>query len=111
MFGNVPYDPVQDFVPISLAATSTTILVINPSLPAKSIDELIMLIRANPGKYGYSSAGTGTQSHLAGEQFRLRFGLDIVHVPFTGGAPAIAAVLAGYTPVGFAAPVVAVPQI
>ncbi len=111
LFGNVPYDPVQDFVPISLAATSTTILVINPSLPAKSIDELIMLIRANPGKYSYSSAGTGTQSHLAGEQFRLRFGLDIVHVPFTGGAPAIAAVLAGHTAVGFAAPVVAVPQI
>ena len=111
LFGNVPYDPVQDFVPISLAATSTTILVINSSLPAKSIDELIMLIRANPGKYSYSSAGTGTQSHLAGEQFRLRFGLDIVHVPFTGGAPAIAAVLAGHTAVGFAAPVVAVPQI
>jgi tripartite-type tricarboxylate transporter receptor subunit TctC len=85
--------------------------VVNPSLPVKSVSELIVLIRNNPGKYSYSSAGAGTQSHLAGEQFRLSLGLDIVHVPFSGGAPSIAAVVAGHTPVGFAAPVVAVPQI
>jgi tripartite-type tricarboxylate transporter receptor subunit TctC len=111
LFEKTPYDPVKDFDPISLAATSTTILVVNPTMSAKSVDELIALIRANPGKYSYSSAGIGTQSHLAGEQFRVSFGLDIVHVPFNGGSPAIASVVAGHTPVGFATPTAAAPQI
>ncbi len=111
LFEKTPYDPVRDFAPISLAATSTTILVVNPSMPVKSVDELIAMVRANPGRYSYSSAGTGTQSHLAGEQFRLAFGLDIVHVPFNGGSPAIAAVVAGHTPIGFATPTAAAPQI
>jgi tripartite-type tricarboxylate transporter receptor subunit TctC len=111
LFERTPYDPVKDFDPISLAAASTTILVVNPAMPAMSVDELIELIRANPGKYSYSSAGIGTQSHLAGEQFRLSFGLDIVHVPFNGGSPAISAVVAGHTPVGFATPTAAAPQI
>lgn len=111
LFERAPYDPVKDFAPISLAAASTTILVVNPAMPVMSVDDLIALIRANPGKYSYSSAGTGTQSHLAGEQFRLSFGLDIVHVPFNGGSPAIGAVVAGHTPVGFATPTAAVPQI
>ena len=111
LFEKTPYDPVKDFEPISLAATSTTILVVNPAVPAKSVDELVALVRANPGKYSYSSAGIGTQSHLAGEQFRLSLGLDIVHVPFNGGSPAIAAVVAGHTPIGFATPTAAAPQI
>lgn len=111
LFARVSFDPVKDFEPISLAATSTTILAVNPSVPAKSVNELISLIRANPGKFSYASAGTGTQSHLAGEQFRVSLGLDIVHIPFNGGSPAVAAVVAGHTPVGFAAPAAAVPQI
>jgi tripartite-type tricarboxylate transporter receptor subunit TctC len=102
---------VKDFAPISLAATSTTILVVNPTVPAKSVGELVALVRASPGKYSYSSAGIGTQSHLAGEQFRLSLGLDIVHVPFNGGSPAVAAVVAGHTPIGFATPTAAAPQI
>ena len=111
LFEKTPYDPIKDFDPISLAATSTTILVVNPTISAKSVDELVALVRANPGRYSYSSAGTGTQSHLAGEQFRTSFGLDIVHVPFNGGSPAIAAVVAGHTPVGFATPTAAAPHI
>jgi tripartite-type tricarboxylate transporter receptor subunit TctC len=111
LFEKTPYDPVRDFEPISLAATSTTILVVNPAVPAKSVGELVALVRANPGKYSYSSAGIGTQSHLAGEQFRLSLGLDIVHVPFNGGSPAVAAVVAGHTPIGFATPTAAAPQI
>jgi tripartite-type tricarboxylate transporter receptor subunit TctC len=111
LFEKTPYDPVRDFEPISLAATSTTILVVNPSLAAKSVEELIALVRANPGKFSYASAGTGTQSHLAGEQFRISFGLDAVHVPFNGGSPAVAAVVAGHTPIGFATPTAAAPQI
>ncbi len=80
-------------------------------MPAKTVDELIALIRANPGKYNYASAGSGTSSHLAGEQFRLSLDLDIVHIPYNGGAPAIASVVAGHTPIGFVAPNVAIPQI
>jgi tripartite-type tricarboxylate transporter receptor subunit TctC len=111
LFAKVPYDPVRDFEPIGLAVTSTTVLVVNPQVPAKTVDELVALIRANPGKYNYASAGSGTSSHLAGEQFRLSLGLDIVHIPFTGGAPAIASVVAGHTPIGLVAPNVAIPQI
>jgi len=111
LFGKVPYDPVRDFEPIGLAVTSTTVLVVNPQVPAKTINELVALIRANPGKYNYASAGSGTSSHLAGEQLRLSLGLDIVHIPFTGGAPAIASVVAGHTPIGLVAPNVAIPQI
>ena len=111
LFEKTPYDPVKDFEPISLGATSTTILVVNPAVPAKTVSELVALVRANPGKYSYSSAGIGTQSHLAGEQFRLSLNLDIVHVPFNGGSPAVAAVVAGHTPISFTAPTAAATQI
>jgi tripartite-type tricarboxylate transporter receptor subunit TctC len=104
LFERLPFDPVKDFEPVSLAVTSTTVLVVNPGFAASTVAELIALVRANPGKYSYASAGAGTTSHLAGEQFRLVFGLDLVHVPFTGGSPAMAAVVAGHTPIGFAAP-------
>ena len=90
---------------------STTVLLVNPSVPAETVKELVALVRANPGKYSYASAGAGTQSHLAGEQFRLSLGLDLVHVPFSGGGPAIASVIAGHTPVGFNSPTTSVQHI
>lgn len=111
LFDRIPYDPVNDFDPVSLAVTSTTVIVVNADLPAANIKELVALIRANPGKYSYASAGTGTTSHLAGEQFRLALAPDLVHVPFGGGAPAMASVVAGHTPIGMGAPAVAVPLI
>jgi tripartite-type tricarboxylate transporter receptor subunit TctC len=111
LFERIPYDPVKDFDPVSLAVTSTTVLVVNPNLQASNVSELVALIRANPGKYSYASAGTGTTSHLAGEQFRLAFAPDLVHVPFGGGAPAMASVVAGHTPIGMGAPAVAVPLV
>ncbi|HSV24728.1 MAG TPA: tripartite tricarboxylate transporter substrate binding protein [Xanthobacteraceae bacterium] len=111
MFERVPYDPVNDFNPVALAVTSTTVIVVNAELPVSNITELVALIRANPGKYSYASAGTGTTSHLAGEQFRLALALDLVHVPFSGGAPAMAAVVAGHTPIGMGTPTVAVPLV
>jgi tripartite-type tricarboxylate transporter receptor subunit TctC len=111
LFEHVPYDAERDFDPVGLAVTSTTVLVVNPSVPARSMAELVALIRANPGTYSYASAGAGTQSHLVGEQVRLALDLDIVHVPFSGGAPGVAAVVAGHTQVGFAAPTVVVPQV
>jgi tripartite-type tricarboxylate transporter receptor subunit TctC len=104
LFDKIPYDPYKDFDPVTLAVTSTTAIGVNPSVPANNVKELVALIRANPGKYSYSHAGTGTQSHLAGEQFRLKLKLDLVPVPFTGGAPAAASVVGGHTPVTFNSP-------
>jgi tripartite-type tricarboxylate transporter receptor subunit TctC len=104
LFARVPYDPIKDFDPVTLAVASTTVLTVNPSVPAKTVKELVDLIKANPGKYSFGSAGAGTQAHLAGEQFRLSLGLDLVHVPFGGGGPAVAAVVAGHTPISFGSP-------
>jgi tripartite-type tricarboxylate transporter receptor subunit TctC len=104
LFDKVPYDAVKDFEPVSLAITSTTVMVVNPSLPARNVKELIELVRASPGKFSYSSAGAGTSSHLTGEQFRLRLKLDLVHVPFNGGAPAAASTTSGSTPISFNSP-------
>ena len=111
LFDKVPYDPYKDFEPVTLAVTSTTVLTVHPSVPAKTVKDLVALIRASPGKYSYSSAGAGTQAHLAGEQFRLSLGLDLVHVPYNGGGPAIAAVVGGHTPIGFSSPAASIPQI
>jgi tripartite-type tricarboxylate transporter receptor subunit TctC len=104
LFARVPYDPIKDFDPVTLAVASTTVLTVNPSVPAKTVKELVDLIKANPGKFSFGSAGAGTQAHLAGEQFRLSLGLDLVHVPFGGGGPAVAAVVAGHTPISFGSP-------
>src|SRR4051812_44704056 len=87
------YDPARDFAPISMLCSSPHILVINPSIPAKTVNELVALAKANPGKYSYSSAGPGTPAHLAGELFKIAFGVDITHVPFKGGGPGIASTL------------------
>jgi tripartite-type tricarboxylate transporter receptor subunit TctC len=111
LFDRVPYDPDKDFEPVTLAVSSTTVLSINPSVPARTVEDLVALIRASSGKYSFATGGTGSQTHLAGEQFRLSLGLDLVHVPFNGGGPAIAAVVAGHTPIGFNALTPAVPQI
>jgi tripartite-type tricarboxylate transporter receptor subunit TctC len=111
IFDKVPYDHFKDFVPITLAVTSPAVLSVNPSLPAKTIQDLVALIRANPGKYSFASGGTGTQPHLAGEQFRLSLGLDLVHVPYNGGGPALASVVAGHTPISFSTLSPAVPHI
>lgn len=104
LFARLPYDAIEDFKPVTLAVASASVLAVNPAVPAKTVKELVELIKAHPGKYSFSSAGVGTQAHLAGEQFRLSLGLDLVPVPFGGGGPAIAAVVAGHTPIGFTSP-------
>ncbi len=104
LFAKIPYDPLKDFDPVSLAVVATTLLTVNPSVPAKTVAELVALIKANPGKYSFASAGVGTPTHLAGEQFRNSLGLDLVHVPFTGGGPATASVIAGHTQIIFSLP-------
>ena len=111
IFDKVPYDPLKDFAPITLAVTSPAVLSVNPALPARTLEELIALIRAQPGKYSFASGGTGTQPHLAGEQLRLSLGLDLVHVPYNGGGPALASAIAGHTPISFSTLSPAVPHI
>ena len=101
LFDKVPYDPVRDFAPITLAVNSAAVLSVHPAFPAKTLEELIALIKTNPGKHTYASGGTGTQPHLAAEQLRLSLGLDIAHVPHNGGGPALVSMIGGHTPIGF----------
>jgi len=100
-YAKLPYDPIKDFAPIALAATSPHVLTVNRAMPVRHVQELIALVKANPGKYSYASAGTGQSAHLAAELFKLAYGLDIVHVPFNGGAPAMAATIGGHTQIAF----------
>jgi tripartite-type tricarboxylate transporter receptor subunit TctC len=111
LYATIPYDPVKDFEPITVGAINIAALTVNPSLPAHTVKELVALIKANPGKYSYASAGTGQSAHLAGELFRLTAGLDLVHVPYNGSGPATAAVVAGHTPIAFASSATAAPQV
>jgi tripartite-type tricarboxylate transporter receptor subunit TctC len=103
LYAKLPYDIIADFTPVSLAAASPHVLTVNPSVPAKTVKELIALVKANPGKYSYASPGTGTTGQLAGEWFKISQGLDLVHVPFNGGAPAATSTIGGHTPIMFSA--------
>ncbi len=87
------YDVFKDFTPITLAARFPTVIMIHPSVPAKTAQEFVALARSQPGKLTYSSAGTGNGSHLAVEMFRAATGIELLHIPYKGGAPAIQAVL------------------
>ena len=103
MYPKVPYDPIKDFSPVTLVASSPNVLSVYPEVPAKSVRELVELIKANPGKYSFAQPGTGSTPHLAGELFKLKFGLDLVMVPFNGAALAINSTLGGHTPIVFTA--------
>jgi tripartite-type tricarboxylate transporter receptor subunit TctC len=103
LYDKIPYDPDKDLAPVTMMAASPNVLVVNPDVPAHSVKELIALIKANPGKYSFASAGTGTTPHLSGALFNLSQGLDLVHVPFNGAGPAIQSTLGGHTPMAFTA--------
>jgi len=85
LYRHVPYDPAKDFDPVTLAVTAAVVLTVHPSLPARTVKELVDLVKANPGRYNYASPGAGTPPHLVGELFRLSLKLDLVHVPFNSG--------------------------
>jgi len=102
LYAKVPYD-IKDFAPISLVAASPNVITVNPSVPAKTVQELIAEIKSQPGKYSYAQPGIGSTPHLAAELFKLKFGLDLTMVPFGSAAPAITSTLAGHTPVAFTA--------
>jgi tripartite-type tricarboxylate transporter receptor subunit TctC len=103
LYPKIPYDPYKDFEPVSLLCSSPHILVVHPSVAANSVNELVALARANPGKFSYASAGRGTPAHLAGELFKSMFQVDITHVPFNGGGPATASTLGGHVPISVSA--------
>jgi len=95
LYDKLPFEVERDFVPVSLAALSPQILVAHPSVPANNVRELIALARSQPGKLNYASVGTGSPAHIAGELLKLKTGVDMVHVPYKGGGPAIADTLGG----------------
>ena len=99
---SMPYDPLRDFVPIAHVLDAEGLLVVHPSLPVKTVPELIAYLKANPGKASYASGGIGTTSHLAGELFKSMARVDMVHVPYKGNSPAITDVLGGQTQMIFA---------
>jgi tripartite-type tricarboxylate transporter receptor subunit TctC len=106
----LPYDAAKDFTPVALVASVPNVLVVNPSVPAKSVKELVDYTKANPGKVTYASQGNGSTGHMGGEQFRLAAGVDIVHVPYRGAAPAIQDLVAGHTQMMFDILSLALPQ-
>jgi tripartite-type tricarboxylate transporter receptor subunit TctC len=107
----LPYDPSKDFVPVSIFATGTNVLSVNPQAPVHSVKELLDLAKAKPGVLNYASAGIGSFQHLSGELFKLMAGVDIVHVPYKGGGPSMLAVIAGEDQVMFSSIVQTVPSI
>lgn len=110
LYPKVGYDPVRDFAPVSLVATTVYILVVHPSLPVRSVKELLALARSKPGQLNYSSGGNGAAAHLAGELFRSMTRIDIVHVPYKGIAPALVAVLSGEAQLTFGSQPAALPH-
>jgi tripartite-type tricarboxylate transporter receptor subunit TctC len=93
---NLPYDPVNDFVPVSLCVTTPLYLVVHPGVPAKHVKELIALARSRPGELTYASGGNGSSNHLAGELFKSLARVDLLHVPYKGAGPAMVDVMAGH---------------
>jgi tripartite-type tricarboxylate transporter receptor subunit TctC len=111
LFSHPGFDPLKDFDAVTLAAETPVVLAVNPSVPAHTVKELVDLIRANPGKYSFASPGTGTPPQLVGSLFAHALKLDLVHVPFGGGEPAVEATVGGHTPISFGALAPALPLI
>ena len=111
MFPNLPFDVRRDIAPVSGLAAFPMMLVANPSVPAKTVAELIAHAKANPGKVTMASFGTGSASHLAGELFKMMAGINMVHVPYRGGAPMVTDLIAGQVQVGFDVMVTSLPHV
>ncbi len=110
LYPKIPYDPIKDFDPVTIAVTSPNVIVVHPSVPARDVTQLIALVRA--GKFQtFATPGVGTPAHMAGELFKQTLHLDFTAIPFGGGGPAIQSVIAGHTPVGFSALPPAMPQL
>jgi tripartite-type tricarboxylate transporter receptor subunit TctC len=111
LVAKLPYDPQRDFSPVSLVAGSPSLLVVHPSLPVRSVNDLVALARARPGAVNYASAGTGSPGHIATEYFKRVGGIELIHVPYKGASPALVAVLSGEASLYFTSPVAAQPLV
>jgi len=103
LFAGAPYDPHRDFAPVTMVGDSPIVLIVNPALPAADVAELVALIRTNPGKYSFASAGVGTTTHLAGERLKQALGLDLAHTPFGGARLLLQSLTAGHSSIAFIA--------
>ncbi len=111
LYPKLPYDPGKSFAPIALVATAPSVIVVHPSVPARTLGELVQLGRAKPGSLSYASYGNGSSAHLAGEMLRVRTSVDLLHVPYKGSAPAKAAVMADEVSMTFEPAFTGLPQI
>ena len=111
LYSKLAYDPIRDFTPITLLAATSQVLAVHPSVPVKTVKELIAYAKKRPGELNYSSAGNGSQPHLTAEMFKARTGIDIVHVPYKGAPPQIADLLAGHVALTFGTSPTAVPHV
>jgi len=111
MYKRIPFDPYHDFAPVSLVATAGPVLVVHPSVPARSVKELIALAKARPGQLNFGSGGKGTTAHIVGEVFKTATGVNIVHIPYKGGILAVTDLVAGQIEMSFSDMVPAVPQV
>ena len=111
LFSKLAYDPIRDFAPVALVMEAEGLLVLHPSVPVKTVKELIALARARPGQVAYASAGYGTAGHLAGELFKSMAKVDMVHVPYKGNVPAITDLISGQTSLLFATMPTVLPQV
>lgn len=101
LYARIPYNVRRDFEPVTMVGDGPNILIVNPSLPAKTVKEFVALIKAHPGEYTFASAGVGTTTHLSGELMKMSLQIDMTHVPFAGSGPAIQSLIGGYTPIAF----------
>jgi tripartite-type tricarboxylate transporter receptor subunit TctC len=96
-----PYDAITDFAPITIPAQAPNVLIVHPSVEAKTLAELVALVKANPGKFSFATAGVGQTGHLSGEFLNHKYGLDMTHIPFNGGGPIMNSILGGHTMIAF----------
>lgn len=111
LYKRLGFDPFKDFSPVAIVATAAPMMVINPSVPARSVQEFIALAKAKPGEFNFGSGGVGTTSHIVGEVFKAATGVNIVHVPYKGGGLAVIDLVGGQIPLSFADMVPSVPQV
>ena len=111
LFKQMPYDPTRDLLPLTLVGKTPPVLLAHPSLPVKSVKELVALARAKPGTLNYASIGAGTPQHFAGELMKTTFRIEMTHVPYKGAAPALIDLIGGHVPIGLTAPTTAIPHV
>lgn len=111
LYPKLPYDTVRDFAAVTMLASSPLVLAVHPGVPASSVKELIAAARAKPGQYAYGSSGTGGPQHIAGELFKSLGGVELIHVPYRGGAPATTDLIAGQVQIGFGSVFTTLPHV